>query len=92
MAIKEGDILYSATGRALSPVPRYKTKSSNKWTMKLLLSFDAWKVKEAILEAKSRNDEWNEILLSRIKNNDSRSYSQAEMDYVGDYLFGDKNR
>lgn len=92
MAIKEGDILHSVTGRALSPVPRYKTKSGNKWTLKLLLNFDAWKVKEAVLEAQSRGDKWNEMLLSQISIVNAKSYSQADMDFVGDYLFGDKEK
>ena len=85
--LREGEQVYTATGKLTTPFPKIDYSSSGKID-NTIYRVRNWGLENAILEAEARNDDFNLIWLKQVKIHKNRKkVNEYEMDLVLDYLF-----
>lgn len=79
-----GEVVLTSSGRETSPFPKVSNKTNRK-AVNTVRKVDSWLMDNAIEEAKSRGDEFNQRQFEQ--NRDKPS--QADKDSAEEYLFGD---
>ncbi len=89
---------FSVSGRQTSPVPKVDWSTAGK-IVNSLKRVDRWMVKEAIIEAEQRGDEFNlmmfQVISEQVEKKRGRpkwgqstsALSQSDLDHLHDYLF-----
>lgn len=81
-----GEIAITASGRETQPFPRVDTSTERK-TQETLRRVDRWLISEALAEAQTRGDTFNERQFQAINN---LNPSPADKDAAEEYLFGEQ--
>lgn len=83
--IYPGDIFKTVSGRYSTPYPYYSLKKIYK---KETLAINEWFIKNAILEAMARQDNFNKMCFSRMR---PEACTWGDIDMLDYYLFNDNN-